>query len=194
MSSSLLPIALERIDAANSQDPNMEEYQGKSYPKELLYSQRMTDMLNQFAPNASEVVQLAARSQHICRWQSPRSDYEMNRQGYLMWRKNLYKFHADTAGKILAEVGYNQDTIEQVQLLLLKKQLKRNEQSQLLEDVVCLVFLQFYFSAFAIKHDEEKLISIVQKTWAKMSEAGHQAALKLPLSDADMQLIGKALA
>ena len=193
MSSSLLSKALERIDAANSQDPNQEEYLGVSYPKELLYSQRMTDMLNRFAPDASEVVQIAARSQHICRWQKPRSEYEMNRQGYLTWRKNLYKFHADTCAEILSDVGYDQEDIEQVQSLLLKKQLKRNEQSQLLQDVVCLVFLQFYFAAFAAKHEQDKVISIVQKTWAKMSENGHQAALELPLQDNEKQLVVKAL-
>ena len=194
MSDSLLATAFKQIDAANSQDPNQEDYLGVSYSKELLYSMRMTEILNQFAPNASEVVQLAARSQHICRWKKPRAEYEMNRQGYLTWRKNLYQFHADTAADILINVGFDSDTIDQVKFLLLKKQLKRNEQSQLLEDVVCLVFLQFYFASFAAKHDEEKLISIVQKTWAKMSDKGHQAALELPLLESEKRIIGKALA
>ncbi len=186
--------AIALFDKANSQDPNSEVFEGVSYPKELLYAQRMTEVLAKFAPDASEAVQLAARCQHICRWESPRDSYEMNRTGYLLWRQDLKKFHAQKASEILTEVGYDQDTIEKVAFLLLKKQLKRNEETQLLEDVVCLVFLQYYFEPFAKKYEEEKLIDIVQKTWRKMSESGHAAALKLSYSDSSLALIQKALA
>jgi hypothetical protein len=57
--------AIEKFDAANAQDPNQEMSAGKSYPKELLYAQRMTAMLDRFAADASEAVQLAVRCQHI---------------------------------------------------------------------------------------------------------------------------------
>lgn len=185
--------AIELIDQANSDDPNLEVFQGQEYPKELLYSLRMTEVLQRFTPNASEALQLAARAQHICRWQSPRSDFPMNREGYLTWRKNLYQFHANKAGELLTSIHYPTDVIEQVQFLLLKKQIKANAQSQTLEDVVCLVFLQYYFSAFAKGHKQEKVMSIVQKTWRKMSEQGHQAALVLPYSEQDKALILNAL-
>ena len=185
--------AFELFDLANEQDPNKEIFEGKAYSKEVLYAKRMTEKLNEFAPNASEPLKLTARCQHICRWEIPRESYEMNRVGYLKWRQDLKKFHAEKASGILREVGYDQKTIEKVAFLLEKKQLKKNEETQALEDVICLVFLEFYFEPFIEKHSKEKLIDIIQKTWRKMSEKGHQAALKLPFSKGSLDLIGKAL-
>lgn len=185
--------AIQLFDQANANDPNKEEADGQSHPKELLYAQRMSEQLNTFAPNASEEVQLAVRCQHICRWEIPRDSYEMNRVGYLKWRKDLSKFHAKKAGDILAEAGYDKETIKKVQFLLQKKQLKKNEDTQLLEDVICLVFLNFYFEKFSQKYSEEKLIDILQKTWGKMSENGHNAALQISFSENSKVLISKAL-
>ena len=185
--------AIQLFDQVNANDPNKEEANGQLYPKELLYAQRMSTQLNTFEPSASEVVRLSVRCQHICRWEIPRDSYEMNRVGYLTWRKDLYKFHAKKAGEILSEVGYNTDTIEKVQFLLQKKQLKKNEDTQLLEDVICLVFLNFYFEKFSKKYSEEKLIDILRKTWAKMSDNGHEAALKIEFSETVKKLISKAL-
>lgn len=185
--------AYERFDAANQEDPNTEVFQGKAYPKEVLYAQRMTARLNSFAPNASEVLQLTARSQHICRWEIARDSYDMNREGYLRWRQDLKKFHAKKAREILKEVGYHEETIAKVAFLLEKKQLKKNEDTQTLEDVICLVFLEYYFEAFSKEHPENKVIDILQKTWRKMSEKGHQAALKLKLSESALILVSKAI-
>ena len=184
---------LAEFDAVNSQDPNIEMVDGKEVPKELIYSQRMTKQLHKFLPNASEALQLAVRSQHICRWKIPRSDYPMDRQGYKKWRLDLAVFHGETAGEIMAENGYDEQFVQRVKDLLLKRSLKRDDEVQALEDVVCLVFLEFYLDDFATKHDEAKLIDIIQKTWNKMSEAGHAAALKLPLSNAMLSLVTKAL-
>lgn len=184
---------LAAFDAANAQDPNSELHQGQAVPKELLYSQRMTEHLRQFCPEASETLQLAARSQHICRWKIPRADYPMDRQGYKKWRLDLAIFHGETAGAIMAEQGYGEGEIQRVKDLLLKRSLKRDAEVQALEDVVCLVFLEFYLDEFAAKHEEPKLIDIIQKTWNKMSEAGHAAALKLPFSAPMLALVTKAL-
>lgn len=189
--------ALAKFDAANAQDPNQEMFEGKSYPKELIYAQRMTAMLEKFAPVASEAVQLAARSQHICRWQKPRNDYPMDGVGYKQWRTNLYKFHGDIAGAIMREVGYDEDMIARVQALLRKEKLKVNPDTQLLEDVIDLVFLQYYLADFVVKYshyDEEKLLGILRKTWRKMSENGHAAALKLNYTPEILAVIQKALA
>ena len=134
--------AIELFDQANSKDPNQEIWEGKSYPKEVLYGERMTAMLAGFDSEASEEVQLAARCQHICRWEIPRDTYEMNRTGYLLWRTDLKKFHAKKAGEILKSVGYGDEVIEKVSFLLQKKQLKRNADTQTIEDVICLVFLK----------------------------------------------------
>ncbi len=186
--------AIELIDYANSKDPNKELWQDKEHPKELLYGIRMSKTLEDFEPNASESVKLAARCQHICRWEIPRDSYEMNKVGYLKWRRYLYKFHAEKASEILTEVGYDKAIIDNVKFLLQKKQLKKNVETQLLEDVICLVFLEHYFSKFSKKYTEEKLIDILQKTWGKMSKKGHEAALKLNFSQEEATLISKALA
>ncbi|MFC4220681.1 DUF4202 domain-containing protein [Flagellimonas marina] len=185
--------AFKLFDAANAQDPNKEVVEGKEYAKELLYAQRMTDILNQFEPKASEALQLTARCQHICRWEIPRESYEMNRVGYLKWRQDLKKFHAEKASALLAQVGYDQETIDRVSFLLLKKQLKKDEETQTLEDVICLVFLKYYYEPFLVKHDDDKMISILQKTWKKMSAKGHDAALKLSFSKKGLALVSKAL-
>ncbi|SNR75370.1 DUF4202 domain-containing protein [Lutibacter flavus] len=185
--------AIQLFDEANALDPNTEFFEGKEYPKELLYAERMTEQLNKFAPNSSLALQLTVRCQHICRWEIPRDSYEMNRVGYLNWRKDLKDFHAKKATEILLEVGYNSELIKEIEFLLLKKQLKKNRDTQALEDVVCLVFLEFYFLKFSKKYSEEKLIAIVQKTWKKMSKKGHEAALKLKLPKVALALITKAL-
>lgn len=188
-----LQIAFDLFDAANQKDPNTETFEGKVFAKELLYAQRMTAQLNAFAPDASEALQLTARCQHICRWEITRESYDMNREGYLRWRQALKKFHAQKAEEILKEVGYSTELINKVKFLLEKKQLKKNEETQTLEDVVCLVFLEHYFEPFAAKHPEDKTIDILQKTWRKMSDKGHEAALKLPLSENSVRLVSKAI-
>jgi len=181
------------IDAENAQDPNSEIYQSKTYPKELLYSNRMYERLMSFHPNASEEVQIAAKAQHICRWKMPREAYPMDRVGYLKWREDLKKFHAKTTADILAKAGYSQEFIDRVSFLVEKKLLKKDAETQLLEDVICLVFLEYYFDPFVHKHDREKMKNIILKTWNKMSEAGHQEALKINFSESNLQLIKDAL-
>lgn len=181
------------IDAENAKDPNSEIYQSQTYPKELLYSNRMYERLMDFHPNASEEVQIAAKAQHICRWKMPRESYPMDRVGYLKWREELKKFHAQTAAEILAKAGYSPEFIARVSFLIEKKLLKKDEETQLLEDVICLVFLEYYFDPFVHKHDREKMKNIILKTWNKMSEAGHQEALKINFRDENLQLIKEAL-
>ncbi len=186
--------ALARIDAANSEDPTRRTFEGREYPYALLYGLRMTHWLARLEPDAPEPVQLAVRAQHICRWKIPRSDYPLDRAGYHRWRTRLYEFHAQTAGQILAEAGYDEATIAEVQNLLRKRELKSNPRTQLLEDVACLVFLENDFSQLAREHDEAKMIDILRKTWRKMSDRGQAAALEVPMTAGDRALIEKALA
>ena len=186
---------LAAFDAANAEDPNLDEGQ----PKELLYAQRMSEMLARFAPDASEAVQLAVRAQHIQRWKTPRSRYPMDRQGYLQWRTGLYKFHAETAGRIMREAGYDEATIERVQAAVGKKALKVNPDTQLLEDVTDLVFLEHYLAGFAARHpdyDEAKWIEIIRKTWQKMSQQARDFVLagKVSLPETLTPLVLKAVA
>jgi Domain of unknown function (DUF4202) len=186
--------AIARFDAANAEDPTTEIFQGAIYPKELLYAQRMTTWLDKLAPDASEVLCLAVRCQHIRRWTIPRHTYPMDRTGYLRWRTTLAKFHADIAAAILREVGYDDATIRRVQTLLRKESLKRDPEVQCLEDVICLVFLENYLAEFATQHDEAKIIDILQKTWKKMSARGHEVALTLSMSPEACRLVEQALA
>ena len=181
--------AIGKFDAANSHDPT---FVG-GVPAELLYARRMTDWLNRLYPDADEILQLAARSQHIRRWMIPRSSYPMTRAGYHQWRTTLYTFHADAAAEILRQIGYDDAAVARVRSLLRKEKLKSDPQMQMLEDVVCLVFLENYFADFAIKHDEGKVVDILRRTWKKMSQRGRAAALELPLKPEARRLVEKAL-
>jgi hypothetical protein len=191
--------AIALFDAANAEDPRQDQDDdGKSYPRELLYSMRMSDMIQRFAPDASEAARLAVRAQHIQRWKTPRSSYPMDRNGYLQWRTGLYKFHAETAGRLMQEAGYDDETIERVKTAVGKKGLKVNPETQLLEDVTDLVFIEHYMLEFAGQkpdYSEEKWLDIVRKTWKKMSDGAHEFALagKIKLPEPLVPLIVKAV-
>ena len=189
-----LRAALARFDRANADDPNRELVDGAEQPRELVYARRMTAMLERFAPDAPEAVRLAVRCQHIRRWTVPRDTYPEGRDGYRRWRTDLARFHAETAGTILREVGYGDDTIARVGALLRKERLKADPQVQLLEDVACLVFLQHYLPAFAAQHDDAKVVDILGKTWRKMSARGRAAALALDLEPRVRALVSRAVA
>ena len=186
--------ALALFDAANAEDPNLDEGQ----PKELLYGRRMSDMIGRFAPDASEAAQLAVRAQHIQRWKVPRSQYPMNKEGYHAWRTGLYTFHADTAGELMRQAGYDAAMIERVKKAVGKRGIKSNPETQLLEDIADLVFIEHYMLAFAQSkpdYDEEKWLEIIRKTWKKMSKAAQAYALsgKIRLPEPLVPLITKAI-
>ena len=183
--------AMLRFDAANAEDPNTEAEGGRPRPKELAYAHRMTAALHRFAPDAHETVQLAARCQHIRRWTIPRGDYPEGRAGYRRWRTDLAAFHADTAAGILGDVGYDEATIARVRALVRKDRLKADPDVQLLEDVICHVFLTHYLADFAAKHDDDKVVDILKKTWRKMSDDGRAAVPSLELPEAARSLLAR---
>jgi hypothetical protein len=185
--------ALRCFDEENARDPNTEIAEGIPQPRELLYARRLSDWVLKLAPNASEELRLAARCQHICRWQIPRSSYPMTRAGYLKWRNDLKAFHANKAGDVLRQVGYPNEVIVRVQDLNLKKNFPADPEARVLEDALCLVFLEFQFGEFAAKTDEPKVISILQKTWKKITPGAQECALKLPFSERERTLIQRAL-
>ena len=173
---------IERFDAANAEDPNRELADGREQPKELLYAQRLSAMLERFAPEAPEALRLAVRCQHIRRWTMPRTDFQTGAAGYKQWRTKLQQFHAETAAGMLRDTGYGKETVGRVQALLRKEKLKLDPEVQTLEDVVDLVFLENYLEDFVAKHpeyDEAKWIDILKKTWFKMSRRGRSAALSM---------------
>ena len=193
-----LAVAIRLFDAANASDPNLDE----GRPKELLYAERMTAMLSRFAPEVDEVAQLAVRAQHIRRWVVPRDSYPQTREGYLMWRKGLYNFHAEEAARLMRMAEYDEITVDRVMQAIGKKAIKANPDTQLLEDVSALVFIEHYLAAFVATkpdYDEAKWLDIVRKTWKKMSVMAHEFALggnsggKLILPPVLVPLITKAV-
>jgi hypothetical protein len=189
---------IKLIDAANTEDPNKEIVDGKEYPKELLYSQRMMDMIQRFDHNADNVNKISVRAQHIQRWKSPRSDYSMDRKGYHQWRTNLYKYHAQTTATLMQQVGFDQESIKRVELAIGKKAIKTNTDTQMLEDIAALVFIEHYMLDFATKHpeyDEAKWIDIIRKTWNKMTNKAQQFVLSggITLPESLIPLIKKSI-
>jgi hypothetical protein len=181
--------AIKAFDSYNQLDPNTEVLDGKLYPKEILYSLRMTERLSGYAPDAPESIKLAARCQHIGRWEISRTSFPMDRKGYLQWRSKLALHHSSIAGRILEECGYDIQTIDRVKFLLQKKQLlQHHPETQLLEDVVCLVFIEHYLQEFAQEQDPGKVVEIVKKTIKKMSARAIATVshMKLPPSVASI--------
>lgn len=186
--------ALALFDAANAADPNLDEGQ----PKELLYATRMSEMLHRFAPAAGEVVQLAVRAQHIGRWTVPRSSYPLTKPGYYAWRTGLYRYHAETAAALMRQAGYDAALVERVMAAVGKRDLKLNAETQLLEDVAALVFIEHYLLAFTGSkpdYDAEKWLRILRKTWHKMSVSAQQFALSgaIRLPERLLPLINQAV-
>jgi Domain of unknown function (DUF4202) len=185
--------ALRRFDEENSRDPHSENVDGAPQPRELIYAQWLTDWVLRLYPAASEELRLAARCQHLCRWKIPRDSYPMTRPGYLKWRADLKRFHADRAGEILREVGYPDPIITRVQDLNLKKNFPADPESCVLEDALCLVFLEHQLADLAAKTADDKVVTALQKSWKKMTPAAHAEALKLSYGAREKALIDQAL-
>ena len=181
------------FDQYNSKDPNIEILNDQPVPKELLYAQRMTQRLLLYEPDSSVYLQLAAHSQHIGRWEIARSSYPIDKKGYLQWRNKLKEHHAAITEHILKTCGYDESIIEKVKALLLKKNLTTNLDTQTLEDVICLVFLEYYVEEFAAKHADEKVIDILRKTIKKMSVKAIQSVEELPLSNKIKSMVHAAV-
>jgi hypothetical protein len=186
--------ALRRFDEENARDPNRERVDGVEHPRELIYAQWLTDWVLRLCPGASEELRLAARCQHLCRWMVPRDSYPMTRAGYLKWREGLKHFHAEKAGTILRELGYPEESIMRVRNLNLKKDFPQDPESRVLEDALCLVFLERQLDELASKTTDEKMVNALQKAWKKMTPAAHAFALKLSFSPRGQALIKQALA
>jgi hypothetical protein len=185
--------ALRRFDEENAGDPNQETADGVAQPRELLYARRLSDWVLRLQPDASEALRLAARCQHLRRWEIPRQAYPMSRAGYLQWRATLKKFHAQKAGDILSGLGYPDDVVRRVQDLNLKRHFPDDPESRVLEDALCLVFLQYQFADLAARTAEEKTINALQKSWQKMTPTARAEALKLNYGAREKTLLERAL-
>jgi len=185
--------AFHLFDAYNQHAPDKVTWNGQDYPSEYFYALKLYEWVKKLDPEASEPLLLASRCQHIGRWEIARTTYREGRVGYLTWRKALSKFHAQKATEILQSLGYETDIINRVNEIIVKKGLNTNSEVQTMEDALCLVFLEFQYDDLIRKQPEEKMIVILQKTWAKMSMAGKQFALSLTFSEPGGKLLNKAL-
>ena len=186
--------AIALFKRANALDPNQIVVTGRPQPKQLVQAERIFAWVLRLNPEASDALRLAAYAQHVRRWEIPRETYPSGRLGYLKWRKDLSKFHAELAAETLREAGVAPNTIAAVRQLNLKQGLTTNPDTQTLEDALCLTFLEFEFEEFAEKHEPEKVIDILRKTWRKMSPRAQRAASELRLPPNAQRLIEAALA
>jgi hypothetical protein len=167
--------------------------EGEAVPLELLYSRRLTDWILRLEPKASEPLRLAARSQHICRWKTPRSEYPATKAGYHQWKNELKRFHADLTEGILLRAGYGEETIRRVRSLNLKEGFPVDPECRTLEDALCLMFLEYQFADLAEKADAEKVVNALRKSWNKMTQTAQAEALTLHFNPLQKSLLERAL-
>lgn len=182
------------IDAAHTADPKTAA-DGRA--AELVYAERMEAWVARVVPDASPLLRLAARCQHLERWQVPRATFPEGKAGYLKWRQSLYVRQAARAQELLLAAGVAASEADEVRTWVSKTALKTNPGTQALEDAACLVFLENEIADFAAQHADyprEKFVEILRKTWKKMSPRAHELALALPLSPGIAALVHEALA
>ncbi|MBI2496656.1 MAG: DUF4202 domain-containing protein [Opitutae bacterium] len=186
--------ARELIDAAHAADPKRAP-DGRA--AELVYADRMEAWVARLVPDASSLLRLAARCQHLARWSVPRATYPAGKAGYLSWRKSLYGKQAARARELLLAAGVPPAGAGEAAAWIAKTSLKTNPGTQALEDAACLVFLENEIADFAALHADypaEKFTDIIRKTWRKMSPAAQSAALGLNLPPAIAALVRAAVA
>jgi hypothetical protein len=171
--------AIARIDAFNAGDPKRVSRAGREVAEAVDYAERMSAWVARLEPDASEALRIAVRAQHVGRWTVPRDRYPEGLAGYSRWRRDLARFHAETAGRLMTEAGYDPATITRVGALIRKEGLGRDAETQALEDAACLVFLEAGFEDFSRKHPDDKVVDILKKTWRKMGPKGRALALEL---------------
>ncbi len=187
--------AFKLFDEYNQSDTNIVVWEGETNPAEYFYALQLYNWVNKLTPIASEYLLLASRAQHIGRWKSPRQEYPEGKAGYLNWRKDLKKFHAKTAGELMITAGYETEAVTRVQQIILKENLKSDVEVQIMENALCLVFLQFQYADFILKHsNDDQVTRILKKTWNKMSEPGRLEASKLNFTGRGKELITNTLA
>ena len=184
--------AIARIDAENASDPRAAPVDGEEVPFELAYARRLTAWVSRLAPDAAEPLLLAARGQHIARWRIPRDQYPEGLNGYLQWREDLKEFHAKTLRGILSDCGYDDTVIDRVAALVTKSQFPEDPDSRVLEDALCLVFIESQLADFAATKPREKTIDIIRKTWEKMTPKARAVAAGLDVPAPVRALIADA--
>lgn len=181
------------IDAAHAADPART---ADGRPAELVYADRMEAWVVRVTDEASPLLRLAARCQHLERWSVPRASFPDGKVGYLNWRRSLYTKQSDRARALLLDAGFSSGEADEAATWVAKTALKTNPGTQSLEDAACLVFLENEIGAFAAQHADyprEKFVDILRKTWRKMSPRAHALALALDLPPAIAALVREAV-
>lgn len=174
-------VAIAAFDAANGADPTPLLVDGVARPRALVAADRLEAWVLRLAPAASDALRLAARSQHLCRWEFPRAAYPEGRLGYLEWRKAAARFHAARVAEILRGAGYSEAETALVTRITLKQGIKVTPEVQLMEDALCLSFLEHEAEEFARAQPLEKVVDVLARTWRKMSPEGRDVARSLSL-------------
>jgi hypothetical protein len=186
--------AIAAIDSANAADPTVLMVAGTACPKAEAEGRLVHGWVEKLCPDAGEELLLAARAHHLRRWTTPRSSYPEGRAGYLRWRRDLHEFHAAEVAAILAAEGYDDPAIARVQDLVRKRNLRAgtDPEVQVLEDAICLTFLEAEFADLADRLDADHMVDVLRKTLVKMSDAGIAAAGTVTLAPREADLLGRA--
>lgn len=184
---------IHQLSVAHLQDPNMVKWNEEVYPAEWLYIQRIVERLEAFEQYASDELIVAANCQHLFRWEVERKTFPEGRIGYYQWRNYLSEYQSMKAKEIILNAGFEAEFADQVKVIVKKENIHMNQEAQTLEDVVCLVFLEYYLNEFMFDKSEESMATIILKTWNKMSERAQQEALKLDYSDGALSVLKKTL-
>ncbi len=193
MTSARLRQALERIDEFNSADPHEIQVRGEARPKELTHAAMVSAWIERLRPDADDALRIAAHGHHVRRWTIPRREYPQGRRGYLRWRQALQELHAATLGEVMTEAGYEAAAIERAQDLVRKKNLRRDPDVQILEDALCLVFLETQLGDFRARQQDDRVSEILRKTWDKMSAEARVLAIDLDLAPDDRRFLQRVL-
>lgn len=188
-----LDIAFQQFDNYNKKDPHIFTWDNIAYPQEYFLALKLFEWVVKLDPNASESLLLASRSQHIGRWEIPRDSYPDGREAYLKWRRDLAMYHAEKSASMMKDAGYNEEQMARLKQIILKQKIKVDNEVQVMENALCLVFLQFQYEEFYTKHSPEKVINILRKSLLKMDKHGHQFALSLNYSEKGLFYINEAL-
>lgn len=184
---------LAAIDQLNAGDPNRIVYRGELVAKEPLHAELMTRWLERLAPDPHDLQRIAARGHHVQRWRRPRGDYPEGRKGYLRWRTDAKKFHAEVVTELMAHEGYGDDEMSRTARVIRKEGLGRDEWVQVHEDALCLVFLETQLESTAARLGDDEMVAVLERTIPKMSVEGVAAAGELELGPLGAELLGRAL-
>lgn len=187
-------VAAAAIDRANALDPNLVRVRGQELPLALAHGQYAAEWVTRLHPDADELLLLAARAHHLRRWELPRSEYPEGKAGYLRWKRDQRQRHATDVASLLTPMGFTDDEVAQVQAWVRRDQLATDAGSQAVEDAACLVFIETQLADVATKLDRDHLIDVIRKTAKKMSPSALDAVARIPLGEAERQLLAAALA